>query len=400
MPRTLPWLKDQKPASKVKTSAAPPPPKRARPASPDLDSSDNNERSAARARARQRRREAAQRAGRTPSTSPPPPPIEEEEEFECMRASDETYMMVEDEFLSTAHLFTSHLHHAEYVRLKTLAARISSSSSENPPPLSRPTDSITAMRAETLRKKQADAKALRNRAAVEQMKLDARGGGIDISSSSDKDEDDEAEDEEADHHLWAGTSLQSLMVGPEQKKNLTSLRGIQGIQSSTRAAKGYYERKTDEGSPRRWAAKNQIIKSGGQPTKHQHHPKKRPSTSFSSPSSSDLDAPLSRRLRTSTSTSTKTHHPSKKPSNPHNHPLTLAAEDLFAKPIVKSKKTNPPPPSRPAPTNPPSKFDDDPTTVRRRVQARRERAAALEEKRRREEGVGNANVNEIPVFLV
>lgn len=36
-------------------------------------------------------------------------------------SADDVYMMVEDEFLSTAQLYTSHLHHAEYQRLKKLA---------------------------------------------------------------------------------------------------------------------------------------------------------------------------------------------------------------------------------------------------------------------------------------
>lgn len=36
-------------------------------------------------------------------------------------AADDGWLMVEDEFLSTAQLFTQHLHHAEYVRLKSVA---------------------------------------------------------------------------------------------------------------------------------------------------------------------------------------------------------------------------------------------------------------------------------------
>ncbi|KAL9010062.1 MAG: hypothetical protein Q9173_004963 [Seirophora scorigena] len=398
MPRTLPWLKDQT-ASKAKTSTAAPPPKRARAPSLDLSSSDH-ERSAARARARaHQRREAAQRTGRTPSTSPPPapPPVE------YMRPDDEIYMMVEDEFLSTAHLFTSHLHHAEYVRLKTLA-RSSSSTGRNPllAPQQRPTDSITAMRAETLRKKQADAKAVRSKAAVEQMKRDARGG-IDASSSDLPSPSESEDDEEEAKHPWAGTSLQGLMARDARTQNLTSLRGIQGIKSSTRAAKGYGMRKTHP--PR-------------------SKPPLNPSPSFSSNTSSDLDAPLTRPKPTNQQPPAPRPPPphppsSSKPSNPHknnnnnnnnnNNPLTLAAEDLFhsttTKPPPVGVKNKEPKPhhERLAPTTSPppprSKlFDNEqqqPTTARRRVQARRER----EEKRRREEDA-NVNVNEMPVFLV
>ena len=35
--------------------------------------------------------------------------------------ADDIYVMVEDEFLATAQLYTQHLHQAEYQRLKALA---------------------------------------------------------------------------------------------------------------------------------------------------------------------------------------------------------------------------------------------------------------------------------------
>lgn len=44
-------------------------------------------------------------------------------------SADDAWVMVEDEFLATAQLYTSHLHHAEYQRLKALAAKRQSSSS-------------------------------------------------------------------------------------------------------------------------------------------------------------------------------------------------------------------------------------------------------------------------------
>ncbi|KAM6533569.1 hypothetical protein FALCPG4_006542 [Fusarium falciforme] len=57
---------------------------------------------------------------RSPSTSPPPEPPPER----FMRPGpqhDDRYRMVEDEFLNMAHQFTTHLHRAEYNRLKSLA---------------------------------------------------------------------------------------------------------------------------------------------------------------------------------------------------------------------------------------------------------------------------------------
>ncbi|RSM01437.1 hypothetical protein CEP52_008570 [Fusarium oligoseptatum] len=57
---------------------------------------------------------------RSPSTSPPPEPPPER----FMRPGpqhDDRYRMVEDEFVNMAHQFTTHLHRAEYNRLKSLA---------------------------------------------------------------------------------------------------------------------------------------------------------------------------------------------------------------------------------------------------------------------------------------
>ncbi|KAI4140480.1 MAG: hypothetical protein L6R39_005767, partial [Caloplaca ligustica] len=142
-------------------------------------------------------------------------------------SADDIYIMVEDELLATAQMFTSHLHHAEYVRLKNLAKARSSTTTTT---ANRPTDSITAMRAETLKKKQAEARAGKNKDALRRMKQDAMGGR-DVSSS-------ENEDNESDTP-WAGTSLQAFMAPDARKQNLTSLSGLHGIRSSTRAAKGY-----------------------------------------------------------------------------------------------------------------------------------------------------------------
>ncbi|KAL2208792.1 hypothetical protein CC79DRAFT_1320361 [Sarocladium strictum] len=58
---------------------------------------------------------------RSPSTSPPPEPIKEELMIAGLD-DDDRYRMVEDEFISVAHRFTTHLHRAEYSRLRALAA--------------------------------------------------------------------------------------------------------------------------------------------------------------------------------------------------------------------------------------------------------------------------------------
>ncbi|KAL8809314.1 MAG: hypothetical protein Q9223_007942, partial [Gallowayella weberi] len=234
MPRTLPWLKDQRVSQSKSTGAAPE--KRPRPLAPDSDSSDNA-RSAQRAKARQRQ-ELAQRAGPNLKLGFPNNPIDRY--MHEGLSHDDIYIMVEDEFLSTAQLFTSHLHHAEYIRLKNAALARNSNANcilqSASTSITRPTDSITAMRAETKRKKDAEARTGKNKAALDQMKEDARRG-IAVSSDNDNDVNPE-DDDEADKAPWAGTSLQGLMA-PAARKTLTSLSGLQGIQSSTRAAKGF-----------------------------------------------------------------------------------------------------------------------------------------------------------------
>ncbi|KAI4206739.1 MAG: hypothetical protein LQ346_000928 [Caloplaca aetnensis] len=410
MPRTIPWLKQS--SSKSKPSAALPP-KRVRPTSPSPHTSDD-ERAAQRAHARQRREAARQAAnqGRTPSTSPPPlPPA-----IEPMRpglSHDDIYIMVEDEFLSTAQLFTSHLHHAEYVRLKKLAQARSPSTNSSLGHLQRPTDSITTMRAETLKKKQAEAKAGKNKLALEQMKRDARGG-IAVSDHS-----DDLSDSDADTAPWAGTSLQGLMAPDARRQNLTSLSGLHAIKSSTRAAKGY-DMQVDASPGRNRQNQNQNRQRQVDVKTAASHPV--PSAHSDVPTSSedddddDLDAPMKRRPPPPPPPprppKSKTHFTSKGPAPAKTYnALTLAAEDLYQYTQSATKPTKP----RPEPDlSPPSKHnrfessppsrDDTAAAVRKRIQARRERAAALEKKRReeKEEGGagGNANVHEIPIFLV
>ncbi|KAL8730720.1 MAG: hypothetical protein Q9166_003912 [cf. Caloplaca sp. 2 TL-2023] len=392
MPRTLPWLTNQDYFQAKATRA--PPAKRVRPLSPDSDSSDNG-RSVQRAEARQRR-ELAQRAG---------------------LSHDDIYIMVEDEFLSTAQLFTSHLHHAEYVRLKNAAkARNTSHLKTNATSISRSTDSITAMRAETTKKNEAEVRMRKNKAALEKMKADAVGG---IAVTDDEDNVDS--DDDADKEPWVGTSLQGLMA-PAARKNLTSLSGLQGIQSSTRASKGY--------------TKPDDSQSQGRHTQDNISPFPKPTHLDKQHDSTLRPREISKRPPDPTSTSSDTDdddldapNPHLPPSKPHTiphpppppkprsyNPLTLAAEDLLH-PAPREKKhhpthnrTSPAPHARLPGPSPPSK-DDEVAAARRRLQQRRERAAAAAAgKKKRDDGVSggnanvnvnvNVNVNEIPVFLV
>ena len=312
--------------------------------------------------------------------------------------------MVEDEFYSTAQLFTSHLHHAEYVRLKNLArAR----------PAARPTDMRTTVREETKQKRKAEMRGEKNQEALGQMKRDARAGIKTYTS------DQESEKEEADGigpaAPWEGTSLHKLMA-PVDKKNLTSLQGLHGIQSSTRAAKGYYrldkQSQTDV-LPQPASRERSSVNDGYSKERNRKETSKRvPLTpASSSASSSDLDAPVTRRLR-----------PATKPVE--TDPMTLAAHDLFhpskhkasilssenhVAPIASAPSTNREEGRRNASpaikrsdhnNNDDDDGDGGAAAARKRLQARRDRAAAeAREKAAGEMKVKKANVNEIPTFL-
>ena len=145
--------------------------------------------------------------------------------------NDDIYIMVEDEFYAVAKQFTQHLHHAEYIRLKNLAKSRNESTITT---ISRPTDSITAMREETKRRKEHQAKAAKQKSALEQLK--ARAGAKRPQTGSDE-ESDEGVVREDDP--WAGTTLQGLMTSPSSSRKQTSLTGLQGVLSSTRAAAGF-----------------------------------------------------------------------------------------------------------------------------------------------------------------
>lgn len=149
--------------------------------------------------------------------------------------------MVEDEFHAVACSFTKHLHQAEYERFKTLAkARNASSTSTNP----RPVDSITAIRLETKKRKEAEARGAKNKVAMEQLGNPAKRMRSESDSS-------DLEGEDRDDKHWKGTALQGLM-SKSPRKNQTSLVGLRGVKSCTRAAAGYSKA---ENGPARSAAR-------------------------------------------------------------------------------------------------------------------------------------------------
>ncbi|KAL1634899.1 hypothetical protein SLS56_001980 [Neofusicoccum ribis] len=185
MPRKLPWLKDvpEKPAPKL----AERPGKRPRVLSPDLrDDLDSPGAGTPR------------RKGKT-------------------RAND-IWIMVEDEFLDTARLFTQHLHHAEYHRLKRLAREKNTSALQS---ISRPVVARGKMSVESQKKHEAMARAQRQAEVMRQIE----GGTKDA---------DELEEEAP----WAhDPHLGGLMSGSQDSSS--QLATLAGIKSKTRAAAGY-----------------------------------------------------------------------------------------------------------------------------------------------------------------
>nr|OQO27857.1 hypothetical protein B0A51_04826 [Rachicladosporium sp. CCFEE 5018] len=118
MPRKLPWLtelrpKPTRPPSKPSTSRRPPPRASSPALSDDLVDSDLNPLSPS----------TPPPPAKLPTFSSPPSPANPTPPpaFSPMRPSDQVFRMVEDEFLSTAKLYTRHLHREAYVEAKQRA---------------------------------------------------------------------------------------------------------------------------------------------------------------------------------------------------------------------------------------------------------------------------------------
>jgi len=370
MTRTLPWLKDCPTRKTAK-------PLRAKAQKVDHASDEG-------AATPQRR------AYRTPSTSPPPaPPI-----FAGMRpglTADDIYIMVEDEFHACAQQFTKHLHHAEYQRLKNTSSQRNASAITD---IARPVDSITAMRAETKKKKYAEAherkigKGLKAMNAIAREKRVAAGGDQDSDSGFEMDKSDGP---------WQGTQLQRFMT-TSPRKNLTSLTGLQGIVSNTKAAAGLDRSKKEEDS--------------GRADPSEQMSRKTPATEVldeDTEDDDDLDAPNRTRVRITAPAPVARSYlpktptaslpsPSKRPAqrsfldlSPINTPSSTGSvrktkhEVPRLEPIIQR--------GNPSLQTPPLSTHD---AIRLRLKARRER----EEREKKKKSSSGLKVDEIPIFLV
>ncbi|CAK7227168.1 hypothetical protein SCUCBS95973_006451 [Sporothrix curviconia] len=152
---------------------------------------------------------------RTPSTSPPPAPPSESFMIDGMD-NDDRYRMVEDELLAVAHMFTAHLHAAEYQRLRAKAKSQTAAALRS---LARPVTATTPT-ARVARKQAAAREKTKQKAA-----LRAFAG---VAGDGDRDKDDDKDDDQDKDKPWTGSALEDLMENDPRKArpSLVSLASI------------------------------------------------------------------------------------------------------------------------------------------------------------------------------
>jgi hypothetical protein len=134
---------------------------------------------------------------------------------------DDAWVMVEDEFLSTAKLFTQHLHHAEYQRLKKLVRAKNASTVTS---ILRATDGKTPVSLQTKKKIEGAAQRRQNERAIRNVNGDDSDSDVDVDSLDEEDP-------------WMrDPRLAGLMNTKEPSTNLGKLTGVQ---SKAKTAAGY-----------------------------------------------------------------------------------------------------------------------------------------------------------------
>src|ERR1700712_2147887 len=146
---------------------------------------------------------------------------------------DDAWVMVEDEFLNTAKIFTQHLHHAEYQRLKKLARARSASTMSS---IMRLTDGKTPMSMQT--KKKIDGTAQRREIA----KAIRNVGG--------DDSDSEADSLEEEDPWMSDPRLAGLMNTKEPSAKLGRLTGTQSSTQPSSKLQTVSSVRTQSGPPR------------------------------------------------------------------------------------------------------------------------------------------------------
>jgi hypothetical protein len=193
--------------------------------------------------------------------------------------ADDSWVMVEDEFLETANLFTQHLHRAEYQRLKELVGTQNESVMRN---IMRPVASNTKVVGETAKRMEADAKSSFQRKVLQVI---TKG--------------------EADTPWMQDPRLSGLMNRPPASSALLASRT--GAKANTRAAAGFA--KAHPSPPRVSQEKFTSTSSKSRPSGLTGLAQEieRPNTSDDDGDDDDLDSPS--RFRAPLRKPMKMHHP-------------------------------------------------------------------------------------------
>ncbi|KAG0132558.1 hypothetical protein HOY82DRAFT_643573, partial [Tuber indicum] len=251
MPRALPWALNRPPtsaSSSSKPSTKPPPPKT--------------------------------KPKHNPSTPPPhrnAPKREgsalDEAIIEYMTPQDDIYIMVEDELLTTAQLYTRSLHRAEYSRLQAAAALKNAHRIKD---IQRPVDGVTRMSREAI---------MRGRRGARVAALGLDGGG-----SSSSDEDEEGWGKGALGRLMSGRSSSSGYVKGRLGERWKG-RGGGGGGGGTRAAAGFTDAQVVGGGATVGGVKVKKEKEGRNASSCPKI-KQEQDSDTDTPSDDDLDAPV------------------------------------------------------------------------------------------------------------
>uniref|UniRef100_A0A2D3UTA7 Uncharacterized protein n=1 Tax=Ramularia collo-cygni TaxID=112498 RepID=A0A2D3UTA7_9PEZI len=218
MPRALPWLKTG--SANAATNKVKPAARHTRDAASEDDFVNSDLEPAHTTKPEKKKPE--RKRIRASSSSPPPPGPPPVESIKPGFAADDIYMMVEDEFYSTAQLYTSHIHHAEYVRLKKLHK---SRGQELLAGLGRGTDGKTEQSKALRTKMESLELAKKQKQAVRTLRAEADSGS-------------DAEGSEAEDEYMQDPHLAGLMRA-SQMAQVQDLTGLASPRASTRAAAGY-----------------------------------------------------------------------------------------------------------------------------------------------------------------
>ncbi|KAI2472447.1 hypothetical protein F4781DRAFT_361896 [Annulohypoxylon bovei var. microspora] len=222
MARKLPWKRAEGGLASTPKSATPTPVRHQKVKRDDFDGDDKESGASPAPNKRIKKSPsgstAPSKVPRAGSTSPPLEPLPESYMVEGLE-HDDLYRMVEDEFLSTAQLFTAHLHAAEYHRLKAASKSQNADTIRN---ISRP---VVGRMTDLVKKKQ------ERKTRLGKQREAAR------KAAANKGQDDGLAESKSKGDAWQSASLYGLMESP--RKKAIRLDNLTKVATTTRAAAGF-----------------------------------------------------------------------------------------------------------------------------------------------------------------